>query len=153
MKQIRNKQKEFKRSLKELVNSFIQLGAVGSHGDADLSNNDLLTIHEVGGGNVPASAPISKTVEDKKTKQELKGTIQKLIKVNFNEQSGKINSEQVLNGIGLFLKNKVKAKIITGLPTTIYKHPERFSNPNRRANVPLILSGQMVDSIEYGIKK
>ena len=64
MKIDKKRMKVFKKSIKDISDTVIQIGAIGQHADSDLSNSDLLIIHEFGatikktGVKIPARHPI-----------------------------------------------------------------------------------------------
>ena len=152
MKQTRNKQKAFFKSVKEMTETIIQIGAVGQHADTDLSNNELLAVHEFTDyAEKGARAPITKTIENYEFRNRLNRTIKKLIEVNFDDKAGVLKAEDILNGIGLVLKNAIKKTILDGVLPDIEEETKTQSEP-RRADVPLIATGQMFDSIEFGLK-
>ena len=152
MKQTRNKQKAFFKSVKEMTETIIHIGAVGEHPDTDLSNNELLAVHEFTDyAEKGARAPITKTIENSEFRNRLNRTIKKLIEVNFDDKAGVLKAEDILNGIGLVLKNAIKKTILDGVLPDIEEETKTQSEP-RRADVPLIATGQMFDSIEFGLK-
>jgi len=66
-------------------------------------------------------------------------------------KSGTFNSENILNGIGLVIKNGVKRTILDGVSPDIEQETKDASAP-RVADVPLIATKQMFDSIEFGVQ-
>ena len=152
MKQTRNNQKAFLKSVKKMTETIIQIGAVGEHADTDLSNNELLAVHEFTDyAEKGARAPITKTIENSEFRNKLKGKIQQLIEVNFDSKAGVLKAENILNGVGNVLKLGVQKTILDGVLPDIEEETKIQSAP-RRGDVPLIATGTMFDSIEFGLK-
>lgn len=142
--------KKFKKSVKELQKQVVQIGAVGQHTYAKMPNAELLAIHEFGtnDGHIPPRAPIRKTFGDSANLKTLENNIQGLIKVNYEPNKGTFKIPSITDGIGATMKQMVKAKIKFRLspsndPTTLLR---------KRGDIPLIDTGQLVNSIEYGVR-
>jgi hypothetical protein len=166
MKQIKNRKKNFKKSLKALSKVVIQIGAVGRHdppkekegskrrkeGPAKepIMNNYLLEIHEFGLGDNPARAPITKTMLDEGNRKEFKRTIQKLIEVNYDVAKATLDVNTIADGMGIFFRGKVKKTILDGVEPDITEETKKRSDP-RKGDVPLDATGQLLDTIEYGV--
>ena len=152
MKKTRDKKPDFKKSIKEITSAVIQIGAVGDHDDTDLSNNELLAVHEFGSEKVfiPSRAPITKTVNGNKLRTKLKNDIPQLFAVNFNANTGKFNADNILDGIGLIVRNAVKVTMRAGVSPPL---KPAAASAKRQADVPLIKTGQLLNSIEYGVIK
>jgi hypothetical protein len=148
--------KVFKKALQELGKHVIQIGAVGEHdpkkeGGETIHNNELLAIHEFTDYGAGPRAPISKTVLNKNFQNVFSRTMQNLLQANYKD--GKIKLDQVLNGLGLFTRQKIKATILQGVTPDILPETKKASKDTRVADVPLIDTRQMFDGIEYGIKR
>lgn len=149
---IRHNKKQYKKFRKDLNNlgkMKIQIGAVGKHKNADISNAALLRIHEVGvpSQGIPARAPIRKTFRNKKNLRLIGANIQGLIRNNY--KNGELQIEKITDGLGLTMKNLVQA--------TIKRRLDPANKPDtvrrKRGDLPLVDTGQMVNSIEYGVNK
>lgn len=150
---------EIKKSFKQLGKKSVIIGAVGEHaprvyqnGNASktIPNHVLLAIHELGLGNNPARAPIRKTFRDKKNIEELKRTIQLLIKNNLNPATGAVNVDAVMEAVALKIRAMVKATILDGLDPDIA--PETKENRVMdSADVPLVDTRQLLNSIETAV--
>lgn len=150
MKRDKKNRKSFLKSIKKISEAQIQIGAVGDHDDTDLSNNELLAVHEYGSEKVsiPARAPITKTIRNNNFKNKLKKAIPNLFAVNFDAEKVTFKEENILDGIGLITKNAIKATMRAGVSPPL---KDAAANAKRQADVPLIKTGQLLNSIEYGI--
>ena len=140
----------FKKNLKELGKMKIQIGAIGEHDEAEMTNAELLTIHEFGvpKANIPARAPIRGVFASKKFRKIIEENIQQLVKINVLPNGG-LRIKRIADGVGVTVKNLVKANI-----------QKRLSPPNaeetlrrKKGTLPLKDTDQLFNSIEYGISK
>lgn len=173
MKVNKKRLKKFKRDLKALDKTIIQVGAIGKHADANMSNADLLIIHEFGAtvrkrtkkdksgvitfrlgktpGNtfeIPARAPVRTALTDSRNLKKISDDIQGLIKFNFNPKTGEINKKAVILGLGNNMVRMIQAGIKKRLP------PPNVDSTlaRKKGDVPLIDTGQLVNSIDFGVK-
>lgn len=143
--------KKFKKALTELGKIKIQIGAVGDHANSDLTNAELLIIHEFGAPevNIPARSPIRTTIRNKSNLKILSKNIQDLIAENYNQQKHELNQDNVAIGIGETLVLLVQASIKRRLTP----RNEDSTLAKKRGTLPLFDTGQLFNSIEYGVVK
>ena len=142
--------KRLKKQIKELDGSVIQIGAIGDHADTSLTNAELLVIHEFGSekAGIPARMPIRRTFRDSKNLKIIKKNIEGLIRKNFSIEKG-LNIDKILNGIGVTLSTMVKATISRRV-TPANKEATLL---RKKGDLPLVNTRQLINSIDYGIKK
>ena len=152
MKIDKKRMKVFKKSIKDISDTVIQIGAIGQHADSDLSNSDLLIIHEFGatikktGVKIPARHPIRTGILSNIS--VIRKNIQGLIKNAFEPKTGKVNEDIVIEGIGITLVELIKKAIKKRLPPP----NEDSTLRQKRGDVPLINTSQLVRSITFGVK-
>jgi len=138
-----NERKKFEAAFKKLLKLRVNLGAVGTHAGTDLTNAELMKVHEFGVTtktvHIPARAPIRTTFRDSGNIQRLSKNISGLILKN-----GVYGYSAIGNGIAETMKQMVRKTIM-----------KRVTPPNKestlarkKGDIPLIDTKQMVNSIE-----
>ncbi len=141
--------KKFLRQLKQIEKAKIQIGATGSHSNTDLTNAEILTIHEFGApkAGIPARRPVRVTYTDDDNLTLISKALQVVLKRNFNEQRG-FNIDNVLKGVGETMRALLVATIRKGVDPDILEK-SRARRRGSKTTPPLIDTGQLVNSITF----
>ena len=124
----------------------VEAGSLGGQrrersGEFGLGNATVLAIHEFGGGNVPARAPIKRGLAN----------AARLIKKVFRSGVEKINAgssgaEAAMDAVGEVAKQAIKDGIKSSLPPPL--SPATLAKPDRDPRgIPLLDTEQLIDSI------
>lgn len=141
--------KKFLRQLKQIGKAKIQIGATGGHNNTELSNADLMVVHEFGVPRlgIPARRPIKITFTNDDNLSLISKNLQGLLKKNFNEKSG-FNIGNIVNGVGETMRTLLVATIKKGELEEILD-TSRARRVGSKTTPPLIDTGQMVNSITF----
>lgn len=141
--------KKFLRQLKQIGKAKIQIGATGGHTNTDLTNADLMVIHEFGvpRQGIPARRPIRITFTDDNNLKLISKNLQALLKNNFNGKTG-FNINNIVNGVGETMRSLLVATIKIGVDPNILD-TSRKHRRGSKTTPPLIDTGQMVNSITF----
>lgn len=138
--------KKYMKDLKQLGKTKIQVGTVGDHA-GEISNGDLMTIHEFGTKYIPARAPFRNTFRDDKNMKYIQ--TQTLHAMNKHTSEKGINVLKVAQMVGMVLAALVKKTIMNRLSPAL--SPD-YAARKKGSDIPLYLTGELRDSIDYGIK-
>ena len=152
MKVNKKKWKKFKQSLDDFANVTIQVGAIGDHDNANISNAELLAVHEFGaraGRNkktiIPARSPVRSGIRG--GLNQIQKNFEGLIGKHFNERQGTFDIEKIAEGVGITMSTLIKTAI-----------KKRLSPPNepstlkrKKGDIPLIDTQQLVNSIDHRV--
>jgi len=142
-------------AIKQISTLRIQVGAVGMHtaepGQKQMSNADIMRIHEIGvpSRNIPARMPVRKGLHENIA--YFSRLTQNLLKKNFNKNG--IDIQKFGQGIGVAMKNVVQATIMSRLSPKLSEKYEERKTAQGFSDIPLIKTGQLKNSIDYGIKR
>lgn len=141
--------KKFLRQLKQIEKAKIQIGASGGHSNSELSNAEILTVHEFGAPrqNIPARRPVRITYTDDDNLTLISKALQVALKNNFNEQRG-FNIDNILKGVGETMRALLVGTIRKGVDPDILEK-SRARRRGSKTTPPLIDTGQLVNSITF----
>lgn len=141
--------KKFLKQLKQIGKAKIQIGATGGHSNTDLTNADLMVIHEFGAPRqgIPARRPVKITFTNDDNLSLISKNLQGLLKQNYNKSSG-FNINNIVNGIGETMRALLVATIKQGVDPNILD-TSRARRRGSKTTPPLIDTGQMVNSITF----
>lgn len=151
MKRKDNGWKNHYKALKQLSSMKVQIGAIGGHDGTSLSNADLLRIHEKGvpSRNIPARFAITRGLSE--NVPYLSKLTNNLLRVNHSKKGFDIKKigDGIGNAMAQIIKNTIKSRLSPALSEKYLKKKveEGYSD------IPLIKTGQLVNSIDYGVKE
>lgn len=142
--------KRFKKQIKSITGSKIQLGATGQSNAPGLSNAELLLVHEFGvpKKNIPARAPVRKTFRDKKNLKKIRDNLRGLLVKNFDKKKG-FKIDKILSGVA----ETMRALLVTTIKRRLSPANTASTLARKRGDLPLIDTGRMVNSITSRVKR
>lgn len=126
----------------------IQLGAVGQHSEAGMSNHDLFLLHEFGSsdGKVPARAPLRKAFNDNGVLKLMAKTMEHAVEKHFNESTG-LDLPVIGDAIANSLQQNVKGVILRGLEPPLSPDYLEKKTADGFSSIPLVRTKELVNSL------
>jgi phage gpG-like protein len=142
---------KFEQSLKQIGNLKVRIGAVGVH-DGGISNAELLAIHEFGTSDkrIPARMPVRSVIRDDKKMELVVKTLHNSIQHRFKPGQG-LPVKDIGSDVGNTLKELIKNGIRQRLSPPLAESTLKAKRRKGYSSVPLIATGQLMNSIDYDV--
>lgn len=144
--------KKLLAQIKKMEKAKIQIGAVGKHSSTDLTNAELMLIHEFGApkAGIKARRPISKTFTSSDKLDIIIKNFRGLLKQNFNPKKKRFNVDKILQGVGETMRALLVATIQQGVSPNILDS-SRKQRRGSKTTPPLIDTEEMIRHIMFRV--